>query len=180
MQATGIVRRVDDLGRVVIPKEIRKAINIREADPLEIFVDQKNRSVTFKKYYPMCNASDSAMRMCHTLNAVTNMPVAICNKDQVVAAAGPQHDTFTGKDINDGLREIMEGRQSYFVAENVKIPAFKDVDDVCVAVAAPIISLGNLEGCVVFLRMRDMAPCGPVETKLAQSAAVFLGKELND
>ena len=87
MKATGIVRRIDDLGRVVIPKEIRRTLRIRDGDPLEIYTE-KDGEVIFKKYSPMGELGDYAASMCETLGRAAGVPVAISDRDAVIAVSG--------------------------------------------------------------------------------------------
>lgn len=87
MKATGIVRRIDDLGRVVIPKEIRRTMRIREGDPLEIYTDTDGQ-VIFKKYSPMGELSEFAAQICDALHKTTGGIAAVCDRDAVIAVAG--------------------------------------------------------------------------------------------
>ena len=112
MKATGIVRRIDDLGRVVIPKEIRRTMRIREGDPLEIYTD-KDGGVIFKKYSLMGGLGDFAGQMCETLNKTTGEIAVITDRDACIAVAGLARRELTDKRISSELEQIMEGRQIY-------------------------------------------------------------------
>lgn len=129
MKATGIVRRIDDLGRVVIPKEIRRTMRIREGDPLEIYTDTDGQ-VIFKKYSPMGELSEFAAQICDALHKTTGGIAAVCDRDAVIA------------------------------------------------VAAPILSEGDVLGCVLFVAAHDDGPAGETERKLAQAVSGFLGKQM--
>ena len=109
MKATGIVRRIDDLGRVVIPKEIRRTLRIRDGDPLEIYTE-KDGEVIFKKYSPMGELSDFAGQMCETLSKATGLPAAICDRDTVIAVCGVNRREIYGKSVSAELEAVMEGR----------------------------------------------------------------------
>ena len=112
MKATGIVRRIDDLGRVVIPKEIRRTMRIREGDPLEIYTD-KDGGVIFKKYSLMGGLGDFASQMCETLNKTTGAITVITDRDSCIAVAGTPRRELVEKRISQDLEQLMEGRQIY-------------------------------------------------------------------
>ena len=112
MKATGIVRRIDDLGRVVIPKEIRRTMRIREGDPLEIYTD-KDGGVIFKKYSLMGGLGDFAGQMCETLNKTTGEIAVITDRDSCIAVAGTARRELAEKRISQDLEQLMEARQIY-------------------------------------------------------------------
>ena len=112
MKATGIVRRIDDLGRVVIPKEIRRTMRIREGDPLEIYTS-KDGEVIFKKYSLMGGVDEFAAQLCDTLSKSTGTSVAVTDRDSVIAAAGSARRDLIGKRISPQLEQIMEDRGIY-------------------------------------------------------------------
>ena len=112
MRATGIVRRIDDLGRVVIPKEIRRTLRIREGDPLEIYTDSGGE-VIFKKYSPMGEMSTFAEQYAEVLNRVTKRPVIITDRDHVVAVSGVSKKEYAERRISDSLEQLIENRKSY-------------------------------------------------------------------
>ncbi len=112
MKATGIVRRIDDLGRVVIPKEIRRTLRIREGDALEIFTDAQG-GVIFKKYSPVGEMSTFAGQYAEVLNKVTNRPVVVCDRDHVIAVAGVSKKEYLERRVSPELEEYMQNRMSY-------------------------------------------------------------------
>ena len=112
MKATGIVRRIDDLGRVVIPKEIRRTMRIREGDPLEIFTD-KDGELIFKKYSPIGELSDFAAQICDSLRRSTDGIAAVCDRDAVIAISGGAKKELLEKPISAQLSEIMDNRAPY-------------------------------------------------------------------
>ncbi len=179
MKATGIVRRIDDLGRVVIPKEIRRTMRIRDGDPLEIYTE-KDGEVIFKKYSPMGELSSFAGQMCETLSKSTGLPVVITDRDTVIAVWGVSKRELFGKVITPELEGIMEGRQIYRRAagERAVEPA-EGAEKYAVTVAAPILAEGDVMGCVLFLAEGD-GTAGEVEYKLAQTVAGFLGKQMEN
>ena len=178
MKATGIVRRIDDLGRVVIPKEIRRTLHIRESDPLEIFTSNDGE-VIFKKYSPMGELSSFAGQFCETMHKTTNQITVITDRDSIISVSGAPRRELSEKRISGELSEVMEARQIYRKQEGDKaLPVAEGVNSYSVSIAVPIISEGDVMGCVVFLDGSGSAPMGEVENKLAQTVAGFLGKQM--
>ena len=175
MKATGIVRRIDDLGRVVIPKEIRRTMRIREGDPLEIYTT-KEGEVIFKKYSQIRGLEDFAAQFCDSLSRNTEFTAAVADRDTVIAVAGNGRRDLLGKPLTPALEEIMERRSLYF-AEDSSVPACDGVDGFTVAVASPILCEGDVLGLVLFLTDSGKA-AGEAENKLAQTVATFLGKHM--
>jgi len=178
MKATGIVRRIDDLGRVVIPKEIRRTMRIREGDPLEIFTD-KDGELIFKKYSPIGELSDFAAQICDSLRRSTDGIAAVCDRDAVIAIAGGAKKELMDKPISPQLAEIMEDRSAYRHENGASCLPVSSVDEkYCISVAAPVISEGDVMGCVLFITPRGSAPGTEIEYKLAQTVSSFLGKQM--
>ena len=178
MKATGIVRRIDDLGRVVIPKEIRRTMRIREGDPLEIFTD-KDGELIFKKYSPIGELSDFAAQICDSLRKSTDGIAAVCDRDAVIAIAGGAKRELMDKPISPQLSQIMEDRSAYrHESTGSSLPVSSGDEKFCISVAAPVISEGDVMGCVLFVSPRGSAPGTEVEYKLAQTVACFLGKQM--
>ena len=178
MKATGIVRRIDDLGRVVIPKEIRRTMRIREGDPLEIYTE-KDGEVIFKKYSPMGELSDFAAQICESMHKTAEYPAAVCDRDGVIAAAGSGRKEIMDRRISSELAAVMEGRRPY--REDVggrRVPVTELDSSPEAAVAVPILSEGDVLGCVLFLDRGDGAHPGDTELKLASTVAGFLGKQM--
>lgn len=178
MKATGIVRRIDDLGRVVIPKEIRRTMRIREGDPLEIYTD-KDGGVIFRKYSLMGGLGDFASQMCETLNKTTGQIAVITDRDSCIAVAGTAKRDLSDKRVSGQLESIMEGRQIYqYRAGNPTIPICEDSDKYFLSAAAPILSEGDVLGCVLFAGTEGQMTTGEVEYKLIQTISGFLGKHM--
>ena len=178
MKATGIVRRIDDLGRVVIPKEIRRTLRIREGDPLEIFTD-KDGTLIFKKYSPIGELSDFAAQICDSLRKTTDCIAAVCDRDSVIAVSGGAKKEVLDKNVSAQLGAVMDSRALYSQTDGASsMPVCQGDDRFCVSVAAPIISEGDIMGCVLFLTVRNSAPLSDVELRLAQASALFLGRQL--
>ncbi len=129
MKATGIVRRIDDLGRIVIPKEIRRTLRIRETDPMEIYTDMDGQ-IVLKKYSPMADVSEFAVEYAESIAQNTGMTIAITDRDCVIAAAGTQKKNVQGKHITKELNDIMDKRQSVVASasENDYVKAVTDYD----------------------------------------------------
>ena len=181
MKATGIVRRIDDLGRVVIPKEIRRTMRIREGDPLEIYTDREGE-VIFKKYSPIGEITSFAGEYAETLYKTCGLEVIICDRDAVIAVAGVSKKEYMDKALSPSLEEIMEGRSVYrhLEGEDTIDPTGSGAERY-ISCAMPIISEGDVIGCVASLttaeRKKD-AVAPDVETKLIMTAANFLAKQM--
>ena len=178
MKATGIVRRIDDLGRVVIPKEIRRTMRIREGDPLEIFTD-KDGELIFKKYSPIGELGDFAAQICDSLRKTTDGIAAVCDRDGVIAVAGGAKKELLEKPLSPQLREIMEGRRIFrHLNGGSSVPVSGEDGSFCLSVAAPVLAEGDVLCCLLFVSPRGSLPATEVEYKLAQTAALFLGKQM--
>lgn len=181
MKATGIVRRIDDLGRVVIPKEIRRTMRIREGDPLEIFTD-KEGEVILKKYSPIGELSDFASQYAETLAKTSGCAVCITDKDTVIAVSGAPKKDFMDKKISSEIEKVINDK-ALFISKNgdakKKIPIIEGMENKYFAgIVAPIIAEGDTIGSVIFIKTDNNVEMGEVENKLAQSAASFLGKQM--
>lgn len=180
MKATGIVRRIDDLGRVVIPKEIRRTMRIREGDPLEIFTDSEG-GVVFKKYSLMGGLEDFAAQLCDSLFKTTGRTVTITDRDVCLSVAGSARRELSGRTLSPALTGVMEERQLYTHHEGeAPLPVSDYTDRYAVTTAAPILSQGDVLGCVVFLAEADKVTVGEEEAKLAQTVAGFLGRHMEE
>ena len=180
MKATGIVRRIDDLGRVVIPKEIRRTMRIREGDPLEIYTDREGE-VIFKKYSPVGELSAFASQYAETLNRTCGLAVVICDRDSVIAVAGVPRKEYAEKRLSKELEEIIEKRTLYVRRDDDAFSVTADGLGQSISVAMPILAEGDLVGCVISLLPKEnekVPTAHDVEVKLVQTAAGFLGKQL--
>ncbi len=179
MKATGIVRRIDDLGRVVIPKEIRRTMRIREGDPLEIFTDREGE-VIFKKYSPIGELNSFASQYADTLHRIAGMAVVICDRDAVIACAGIPKKEYLDKKLSPELEGIAEGRGNYrFVEGSTPVRVTSDMSSAAISCAMPIIADGDLIGCVASVHTDGAEPIeGDIESKLIATAAAFLAKQI--
>ena len=177
MKATGIVRRIDDLGRVVIPKEIRRTMRIREGDPLEIYTTREGE-VIFKKYSLIGGLEDFAAQFCDVLNRSSGFTAAVTDRDAVIAVAGSGKRELLGKPLSDALAQVMEQRSIYqYQGSGRPLPVSDSSDRYTVAVAAPILCEGDVLGLVLFLSSDAQIP-GEGEYKLAQTVSAFLGRHM--
>ena len=180
MKATGIVRRVDDLGRIVIPKEIRRTLKIREGDPLEIYTE-KDGGVIFRKYSPMGDLQDFAAQICDSIGTNTGCIAAVSDRDSIIALSGAPKRELVDKPNSQELDRLMEQRKNYrFRPGEVPIPASEGSDKYYLGVASPILSQGDLMGCVMLLMGENSQPLQESDQKLAQTVAGFLGKQMEN
>lgn len=185
MKATGIVRRIDDLGRVVIPKEIRRTLRIREGDPLEIFVD-RDGEVILKKYSPIGELGEFAKEYADSLFEATGHIAAIADRDQIIAISGASKKEYLNKAIGAAVENVMEERRPVMVVETNTHPLFKGLlsenatieSTFTSQIIAPIIAEGDPIGAVIVATREPNVKMGELELKLAETAASFLAKQM--
>lgn len=183
MKATGVVRRIDDLGRIVIPKEIRRTLHIKEGDPLEIFTD-KEGEVILKKYSPIGELSEFATGYAETLSKTTGHIACITDKDTVIAVSGGSKKDFLEKTLSPELEKVMENKEVYTSKENneLSLPITENDNNerrYNSQVIYPIISDGDVIGSVILLSKEQNTKMGDTELKVVQSAAGFLSSQMN-
>jgi len=179
MKATGIVRRIDDLGRVVIPKEIRRTLRIREADPLEIFTDREGE-IILKKYSPIGEMGTFAKQYAESLAQVSGHVALITDRDQFIAVAGGMKNLL-GKNISTQLENVIEKRQLIMAGKEERAFAAMaegEEPEYEQEVICPIICEGDVIGSVILLSTDSKKKMGEVEQKLVQSAGGFLGRQM--
>ena len=172
MKATGIVRRIDDLGRIVVPKEIRRTLRIREGDPLEIFTDREGE-IILKKYSPIGELSQFAGEYAESLAHTTGYLVLITDGDHVVAASGSGKRDFEGKPISGQLEEIIGERKSLVASDDEKTFVKLTADD-----AGEYRQQGDAIGAVILCSREEREKMGETESKLVAAAAGFLGRQM--
>ena len=180
MKATGIVRRIDDLGRVVIPKEIRRTMRIREGDPLEIFTDREGE-VIFKKYSPIGELNTLASQYAQAMNRTCTLNIVITDRDSVIAYAGVPKKDYQDKTVSKAIEDIIESRTLYVYEEGgEKLTMVDEPTEFYASVVMPIITEGDIIGCVASLQNEAAAReiDRDTEKKLVQTAAAFLSKQL--
>ena len=182
MKATGVVRRIDDLGRIVIPKEIRKTLRIKEGDPLEIFTD-KEGEVILKKYSPIGELSEFATDYAETLAKTTGHIACITDKDSVIAVSGGARKEYLEQSISKELEQLMDDKEIYTSNQNndISLPITKNDNQerkFNSQVIYPIISQGDVIGSVILLSKEQNKKMNETEVKVAQSAAGFLSSQM--
>lgn len=179
MKATGIVRRIDELGRVVIPKEIRRTLRIREGYPLEIYTNSVGE-IILKKYSPIGEMGDCAQDYADVLSRVSGFSVIIGDRDVVVAVGGNQKKTYMDKSLHPQLEMAMEGRKTQQLSKEAGniVPIIEDgTSEFAAQTVTPVISDGEIIGVVVLASGEEMV-MGETERKLSETAAMFLGRQL--
>ncbi|MBR2860313.1 MAG: AbrB/MazE/SpoVT family DNA-binding domain-containing protein [Clostridia bacterium] len=179
MKATGIVRRIDELGRVVIPKEIRRTLHFREGDPLEIFTD-KDGGVVLKKYSLMGDIEEHAREFAESMHRTLGHTTIITDKDSVVAASGQGKKEFIGKNISKEMQKRIDLRRGVLTDKQGKespIPITEyDSNQYASQCILPILGGGDVLGAVVVASNEQSL--SEIAYKNAETAAYFLGSQL--
>lgn len=182
MKATGIVRRIDDLGRIVIPKEIRRTLRIREGDPMEIFTDREGE-IILKKYSPIGEIGHISQQYADCVYQSTKKTILICDKDQFVAVAGLPKKEFLGIPIHSDLEHAILHRQNSLAKETektyVRLSALSPLEFYSQALAT-IICQGDAIGAVIILSHKENDPVTDSDLSVAVTGALFLGKQLEN
>ncbi len=169
MKATGIVRRIDDLGRVVVPKEIRRTLRIREGDPLEIFTDREGE-IILKKYSPIGEMNLFAKQYAESLAQVTGFTVCITDRDQIIAVGGGGK-SLLNKSVSSHLEEAVDNRELILANRGDKrfLPLSDEVDEEASSqVIVPIISEGDAIGAVIIYSKDSADKMSETEQKIAK------------
>lgn len=179
MKATGIVRKIDDLGRVVIPKEIRKGLRIREGDPLEIFIE-KTGEIVLKKYAPMGDMLEVASAYVETLANTSGLVGCITDMETIIAISGAPKSEYLAKSISEHVLNVMEERAIWSTYDDMPMPLIEgeNPSKYKAQIIAPIISDADAIGTVILFSLDNNKKISNVEYKLVQSAASFLGKQM--
>lgn len=180
MKATGIVRRIDDLGRVVVPKEIRRTLRIREGDPLEIFTNREG-GIILKKYSPIGELGELAAEYVEAVAQVAKCTVCVADRDMIVAVAGPAKRDFHGRNIHPELIQLMEKRgQRKAVRGEKSFCRITEEDDseIYSEAISTIVSEGDAIGAVILLTKENERKFSDLEEKMALCGANFLGKQM--
>ena len=179
MKATGIVRRIDDLGRVVIPKEIRRTLRIRESEPLEIFTG-KEGEIVLKKYSPISEMTGFAKQYVESLSQVSGRIAMVADRDRFIAVAGGMKN-IVGKEISKDLESRMDKRDTFIATKGERsfIPVLEDMpEEIIYEAVCPILSEGDMIGAVLLLETDNKRKMNEGDLKLIQAAAGFLGKQM--
>lgn len=180
MKATGIVRRIDDLGRVVIPKEIRRTMRIKEGAPLEIYTSNDGE-VIFRKYSPVNELSENATQAAEVMYKLGGAPAVIFDTDHVVAVAGVAKREYNERRVSPALEEIMEARRGYVAddSNSSKLIPIEGIDKSALAVF-PIVSQGDVTGAVAYVSTEGNTLATETQHTLAKATAMFLGKQIEE
>ncbi len=180
MKATGIVRRIDDLGRVVVPKEIRRTLRIREGDPMEIFTN-RDGEIILKKYSPIGEIDSFAKQYAESLAQVSGYKILISDRDQIIAVAGGAKKEFIGKSISAQLEKLINGRDNLTTeggtAKSIPVVEGENAPETG-QVIYPIICEGDIIGSVIIMSKDEKQDVSVTEQKLAGVAAAFLGRQM--
>lgn len=178
MKATGIVRRIDDLGRVVIPKEIRRTLRIREGDPLEIFVD-RDGEVILKKYSPIGELGDFAKEYAESLFESLGHMTMITDRDHIIAVAGGSKKDYIDKAIGPVVEACMDERKTAKEVNSGEYELARDFrEEISSYVVAPIVASGDPIGSVILVGKSDTNKMSDLELKMAETGAAFLAKQM--
>ena len=173
MKATGVVRRIDDLGRVVIPKEIRKTLRIKEGDPLEIYTDGTDR-IILKKYSPVQNVNDFVEEFVESVYASNKRDIIITDNEKVIAYAGNFKTDLSNKRISMRLEEKMSKRQTQVIDKAENFEFLENFPISKAAIIKPINVMGDISGAVIVLS----DTITDVEKSLAEFGGMFMGRYL--
>ncbi len=155
MKATGVVRRVDDLGRIVIPKEIRRTMRMREGDPLEIFITGSGE-VVLKKYSMMQDLTNVGQNYVDILAKISGINCVVTDQDRIIAATGPRKKDLINQNLSKEMEEILNSRMSYFrqySSETAKM--IISISDIVCLAAVPILAQGDVAGLIIFTSQND-------------------------
>lgn len=177
MKATGVVRRIDELGRIVIPKEIRKTMRIREGENIEIFIDGEER-IVLKKYSAVKKLEDLAFRFTDAIYAFLKYNIIITDTDSIIAVSGPLKKELSGKLIGEQLIQSIQKRESVVHKNISSISITNETSYQGSYVIHSIISNGDVIGLMLILSTEESL--GEVEEKVVQIASQFLAKYLEE
>ena len=182
MKATGIVRRIDELGRVVIPKEIRRTMRIREGDPLEIFTD-RDGGIILKKYSPIGELSENAQELADSLHQTFSLPAAVTDRDTFVACSGMGKREIGGKGVSQEIERAvaMRGRIAVLEPGEARYPLLSENDPafLCSAMLCiPILSQGDAIGSVLLFSQKPDVSIDSSAVKACETIALFLGRQM--
>lgn len=179
MKATGIVRRIDELGRIVVPKEIRRTLRIRENDPLEIFTSGDGE-IILKKYSPIAELSAFAMEYVGALNGTFGHSAAICDMEHVIAAAGQAKKAMQDKKLSQPFDEWLLTKQALDSADGSLIPVVQGQEtSFAQQMAVPILLNGDVAGAVFMAAAEEAPQMGEAELLALKTAALYLARQLD-
>ena len=176
MKTTGVVRRIDDLGRIVIPKEMRRTLRIHDGESLEIFVEDE--MIALKKYSSMSDLNDISDNLVNTINQVISKDVLITDRDKVISISGNSKSKYLGKNISKFLEQKLNNREMV-IEKNIEEVEFIDGQkEKCSYTLSPILMNGDIVGTVVIFSLNENIT--DIEVKVASLASNFLGKHIEE
>ena len=176
MKATGIVRRIDELGRIVIPKEIRRVLHIREGDPIEIYTNED--AVVLKRYAKARELGDCAETYCQALCGSLGFSAAVADTETVLYAAGPLKKRLIGLALSPSFLEKMRQKQALIAQDGYLLSA--QSEPVRTVAALPILSNGDVAGSVILLSDDERLSFHETEFGILKTAALYLGRQIED
>lgn len=177
MKATGIIRKIDDLGRIVIPKEIRKTLRIKEGDPMEIYVE-KNGEIVLKRYAPLGDLIDEAINIADVLEKNTGFLVYVTDTKRIISVSNKVNKTIVEKSISDEFLEVLEERKVYVNRGDnpIKILEKDNITNYTSQIISPIICDGDVIGSVVMFSDNKIKRIMDMDIKIIQMASQLLSK----
>ena len=173
MKATGVVRRIDDLGRIVLPKELRRTMRIKEGESLEIYTDGTDR-IILKKYSPVQNVNDFVEEFVESVYASKKRDIIITDNEKVIAYAGNFKTDLSNKRISMRLEEKMSKRQTQVIDKAENFEFLENFPISKAAIIKPINVMGDISGAVIVLS----DTITDVEKSLAEFGGMFMGRYL--
>lgn len=179
MKATGIVRRIDELGRIVIPKEIRRTLRIRESDPMEIFTNHEG-GIVLKKYSPIGELGDMAKEYVESVAGVAKCTVCVADRDRIVAVAGPESKYYDGRELDDSIKNCIHNRSNVLFSngKGKLCRIIQEKEPEANQAIATIVCEGDAIGAVILISNEDGNGFGEFEEKMALCGANFLGRQM--
>ena len=174
MKTTGVIRRIDELGRIVIPKEIRKNLRIKNGENLEIFVD--GDSIILKKFSQIESLENVSVDYAHAFNQIIKHNIIVTDRDKVIAVAGPLKKKYLGKEINDFTERSIERRDSFFEKQKKDFKIVKDEDEHGYYTFVSIVNNGDAIGSIIVISTD--VPITEVEDKMAIVLSKLLSNSL--
>lgn len=176
MKTTGVVRRIDDLGRIVIPKEIRRSLRIKDGESLEIFVEDE--IIALKKYSSMNDLSDICMNLTNTINQTISKNILITNRDNVLAYSGNNKNNYLKKSISKFVEEKLKNREVTIEKDKRNVEFIEKLTTNSSYVISPIISNGDVVGSVIIFS--EIESITDIDEKISALAANFLGRHIEE
>lgn len=177
MKATGIFRRIDELGRIVIPKEIRKNLKIREGDNIEIYINDKEEMI-LRKYSSLKNIKDFAQRFTDSISTLLKTNVIVTDKDYIIAVSGNLKKEYIEKDISNEMLSFIERRVPILENHQKKIQIVNNMEIDATYIIEPIIVEGDAIG--LFIIVSEQNNVGEMEEKIAKIGSGFFQKYLEE